>query len=226
MQPAEGAPAIESAEWEQAFAACLTRWVEHLRSHGVDYDRHANYIIDEPGVAGGPNVEFHDRNARLFKSADPRIQIFANLAYGATTEHIETLFETTDIFDPSWRYPLLYEHLGPILERAETVWTYACGGGVRDLENMTYYWAPIWTGARVGITGVGFWSYAGRSVDFWQGTTPSGCDWELIYPGNGVIVPSRRWQGLRIGVEDYARLWMVQQAAEDARERSDATLKT
>ena len=88
---------------------------------------------------------------------------------------------------------------------------------------MDYHWAPMWRGAEIGLSGFGIWSYAGRSVDFWQGPHDGCCDWEMVYHGaGGSVVPSHRWQGVRIGVEDYMRLWMVAQAADAARASGDS----
>ncbi|HRU24753.1 MAG TPA: hypothetical protein P5569_12465, partial [Candidatus Latescibacteria bacterium] len=74
----------------------------------------------------------------------------------------------------------------------------------------------------MGLSGLGIWSYAGRSVDFWQGPHDGCCDWELVYHGaGGSVIPSHRWQGVRIGIEDHARLWLLSRAADNARGRGD-----
>ena len=221
VQPGEGAPEVGSDAWRSAFERFVHAFIEGLRERGVGYERHANYIIDEPGIAGGERVDLHERVAKLFLSVDPEIVIFANPAGGATTEHIERLLDVSRILDPIWVYPDQYDHLPLILERAPVVWTYACGDGAKDRTRMEYYWALIWRGAQLGLTGIGFWSYAGRTVDMWQGPLEIGCDWELVYPGDGSVVPSHRWQGLRLGVEDYMRLAMLRDAADAARERGD-----
>jgi len=225
VQPEQGAPPVGSETWHQAFRAFVRQLVAHLAERGVDYDHHANYILDEPGTEGGRKVEEFIRVATLFKAADPNIKMFCNPAGGATREHVERLLAVSDVLDPIWQYSKYfqeYPHLRLILERAPVVWTYACADGAKDCTRMRYYWAPIWKGAQLGLTGIGFWSYAGRGVDFWQGPTPSGCDWELVYHGNGTIIPSHRWLGLRIGVEDYMRLWMLREAAKKLRERGDS----
>ena len=220
--PAEDAPPVGSPVWKKAFHTHVTAFMDFLKSKGVGYDRHANYIIDEPGIEGGRRVDLTVRCANLYHEVDPDILIFTNPAGGATAEHIDRLLEVASILDPIWHGDDPgYVHLPTILEKADTVWTYNCGDGVRDLANMSYYWSMIWKGAQWGMTGIGHWSYAGRTADFWQGTTPNGCDWELVYPAAGSIVPSRRWQGVRLGVEDSMRLTMVKNAAEAARSEGD-----
>jgi hypothetical protein len=221
VQPNEDAPPIGSDAWVRAFKAFVPQWVEFLQSHSVDYDHHTNYILDEPGIEGGKRVNELVRVAKLFKAIDPHLSIFANPAGGATEEHIDRLFAVTDLFDPIWQYPGDYRHLAKILKHRMRVWTYACGDGAKDRTRMQYYWAPIWRGMQVGLTGLGFWSYAGRQVDLWQGEAPTGCDWEMVYQADGTIVPSHRWQGLRIGIEDYARLWMLERVARQASRNGD-----
>lgn len=222
VQPAEGAPPIGSSAWEQAFRAFVPRWINGLAARGVPLEHHTNYILDEPGVGGGPDVEEFIRVGRLYKAADPRVRIFANPAGGATREHIDRLSEVTDVFDPIWCWPQEYTHLERIIGFGKPTWTYECGDGAKDNTRMQYYWAPIWRGTEVGLTGFGIWSYAGRGIDFWQGPHDGCCDWELVYHGNGTVIPSHRWQGVRIGVEDYARLAMIRDTATRARTRGDA----
>jgi hypothetical protein len=219
VQPVEGAPGKGSPAWETAFRTYVPRWLDGLSARGLPVDRHANYILDEPGIDGGPSVYELIRVARLFKSADPRVTIFANPAGGATTRHIDDLNEVVDIFDPI----MGFAYTQRVLAYGKPTWTYGCGDGAKDNTRMRYYWAPIWEGTEIGLTGYGIWSYAGRGVDFWQGPHDGCCDWELVYHGSGgSVIPSHRWQGVRIGIEDYTRLWMVNRAADAARQRGDA----
>ncbi len=221
VQPLEGAPPVGEPAWRRAFETFVRAFVEHLQERGVGYDRHANYIIDEPGIMGGERVDIHERTAKLYHSVDPNIQMFANPAGGATDSHIDRLLAYSTILDPIWQYPGEYAHVRHIVETAPIVWTYACGEGAKDRRRMEYYWAPIWRGAQLGITGIGFWSYAGRTIDMWQGPVSYGCDWEMVYPGDGTVVPSHRWQGLRIGIEDRMRLELFTEAAKTARVDGD-----
>jgi hypothetical protein len=71
-----------------------------MQDRGVPYDRHASYIVDEPGIDGGGLVDELIRVACLYEGVDPRIQIFANPAGGATGEQIDRMFEVVDVWDP------------------------------------------------------------------------------------------------------------------------------
>jgi hypothetical protein len=228
VKPAEGAPPVGSPAWDRAFRAWVPRWMDGLAARGLPRDRHMNYILDEPGIRGGPDVEEFIRVAKLYKGVDPRVQIFANAAAGggATNDHLDRLNKVVDIFDPVYSDPRTSAPMRRVLGYGKRTWSYECGDGAKDQVRMKYYWEPLWNGAEIGLTGFGIWSYAGRGVDFWKGPGDDVgcCDWELVYPGsNGSVIPSHRWQGVRIGVEDYARLAMLGDAAERARQRGDAS---
>jgi len=238
----EGVPGVGSEPWRQAYERFAHLWLEHLAAQGIDSDRHANYIIDEPGIYGGKNVDYFDRIAPIWRSIDPQVRIYCNPGGGATREHVERIVRNADVLGPNWGeyrgVPDVYhaegetipaatepnDYVGTICEDAWMVWTYRCDGGVKDLRRMTYYWEPIWQGPRFRLTGLGFWSYAGRQTDFWQGPNPNDTDYELVYTGASGPVPSRRWQGLRLGIEDDARLRMVLNAADRARDRGNDEL--
>ena len=239
---ADGVPGVGSDPWRHAYEQFAHLWVAHLAEQGIDYDRHANYIIDEPGIDGGVRVDYFERIARIWRTIDPRVRIYSNPGGGATREHVERIVRHADVLGPSWGeyrgVPDVYhpggetiptatepnEFMRTIRENAWMLWTYRCADGGKDFLRMRYYWEPIWQGPRVNLTGLGFWSYAGRQIDFWQGSSPNDTDYELVYNGASGPVPSRRWQGLRMGIEDDARLRMVLQAAERARDRGDVEL--
>jgi hypothetical protein len=239
---ADDAPGVGSEPWRKAYEQFARLWIAHLTGQGIEYDRHANYIIDEPGIDGGVKVDYFERIARIWKSIDPSVRIYCNPGGGATHEHVERIVEYADVLGPNWGeyrgVPDVYhpgdetvptttepnEFMRTIRDSAWMMWTYRCDGGVKDFQHMRYYWEPIWQGPRANLTGLGFWSYAGRQVDFWQGPNPNDTDYELVYTGASGPVPSRRWQGLRMGIEDDARLRMVLQIADQARDRGDEEL--
>ena len=234
------APGVGSDAWRKGYEQFANAWVAHLAEKGVGYDRHANYIIDEPGIDGGFKVDYFERVARIWKSIDPQLLIYSNPGGGATRGHIKRIVEFADILGPGWGeyrgIPDVYhpgdetvptatepnEFIDTMVNDSQMMWTYRCSDGGKDFLRMSYYWEPIWQGPSFNLNGLGFWSYAGRQTDFWQGPTPNNSDWELVYSGSSGPVPSRRWQGLRIGIEDDARLRMVLIAADRAREGGDA----
>lgn len=82
-----------------------------------------------------------------------------------------------------------------------------------------------WKAFERGATGCGFWCYAvgdqWRNRDMWR--EPSSL-YAVIYTLEGAppdisraekIIPSRRWEAWREGVEDYTWLWLLRQRGQD-----------
>jgi hypothetical protein len=219
--PEEGAPGQGSPEWERAFATFLPRWVEHLASKGLGYDRWAFYPVDEPGLLGGKLIDELERYARYYKSIDPNVQVYTDPFKGMTVADMRRVQDLVDIFQPSFGTVVSEpsrERVNFLKSTGKPVWTYEAAGGVKDMAGVAYYWQVIWTAWELGLTGVGFWSYCTRAYDLWQGPNPGGGDYEMVYQGATRPVPSIRWQGIRIGIEDYARMWRLKQRAADARQ--------
>jgi len=78
----------------------------------------------------------------------------------------------------------------------------------------TYYWEQIWTAWEIGFTGIGYWTYCSTSFNLWE----AGADYTLVYQGAKRPVPSRRWQAVRIGIEDYGRMARLRDAIDAATE--------
>ena len=187
VQPLEVTP-LEKPAWRRAFEMFVRTLTEHLQERGVGRSGRELHHR-RAGNHGGERVDIHENTAKLYHSVDPNIQMFANPAGGATDSHIDRLLAYSTILDPIWQYPGEYAHVRHIVETAPIVWTYACGEGAKDRRRMEYYWAPIWRGAQLGITGIGFLSYAGRTIDMWQGPVSYGCDWEMGSGRRTVVRP-------------------------------------
>ena len=66
-----------------------------------------------------------------------------------------------------------------------------------------------------GLEGAGFWVY--KVNDIWW-PIQSG-DWSVVYQTGDQVVPSRRWEASRDGVEDYRALYVLAREVERARAR-------
>jgi hypothetical protein len=215
LHAAEGAPRDRTPEWEKAFAEYLPQWVRHLAEKGYPYERWAFYPVDEPGLMGGRLIDDLEYFARLFKRIDPKIQVYTDPFKGMTVADMRRVIDVVDIHQLSFMSVLTepsLERVNYMKTTGKTLWTYEAGGGVKDMVGVEYYWKIIWTAWEFGLTGVGYWSYCTRGIDLWQGPNPNNNDWELVYGGATAPVPSVRVQAIRIGLEDFARLWMLNRA--------------
>ena len=99
------------------------------------------------------------------------------------------------------------------------LWLYDAKGPAKSLSPYSYYRLMPWKVFNLGYKGAGFWTYS--SFDRWGEV--QGAVWDdfmvkddpyaVIYEGKGgTIDSSRRWEGWRMGVEDYELLIMYARA--------------
>ena len=215
--PAEGAPGQGSEAWEKAFAAFLPRWTEHMAEIGFDYKRWALYPVDEPGIRCGTLINKLEKFARFVKNLDKNIQIYTDPYRGMIVADYERLRDVVDIVQPSQYYVVLAENsdrIDYIRSTDQTHWIYEAGPSVKDAVLPTYYWEQIWSAWEIGFTGIGYWTYCTTGRDLWE----AGADYVMVYQGAKGPVPSARWQAIRIGIEDYARMARLRDAVATARD--------
>lgn len=216
-QAALTGPAEEfSPAWRKAQIAWLRAWAAHLAELGLGYDAYALYPVDEPGLSPGTVDRFIDY-AKVAREADPKIQIYTDPVAGTSPDDLEHMTPYVDIWCPN-RNPYLYpdgaEKLAIIQATGKTVWTYECLGKAKHQTPLGYYRGQAWLAWQHGITGIGFWSYCTSQDDPWFRSV-SGDEYLLIYQGKGVV-PSKRWEAVLDGIEDYALLSFLKKAADTA----------
>ncbi len=207
-----------SNDWIIVFTSWLKNLVTHLKNIGVDYDRFALYPFDE-SLAD----EYYDL-ARLIKSVDPKIRLYANSFGNGPTQFLRfrnlidiwCLQDSLILKNPEW--------FEMIKRFGSQMWTYECLEPMKAQQPYTYYRLLLWRAFQRGLGGAGIWTYY-----YGQGFEPGGVPWYdtlrpqgfsgVVYgakssPVTGLfenIVPSRRWQAWREGVEDYQYLYELQQ---------------
>jgi hypothetical protein len=163
--------------------------------------------------------------AELIKDTDPKIKIYAN-SFGKGPKEFTRFKGLIDIWclqdSHCERHP---QWLEQIKDYGKQVWTYECLRPMKAKEPYSYYRLLPWRAFKRGQTGAGFWIYY-YGLNFKPGAVP----WDdtlrprgfsgVVYgkPGSPVpmhgenIIPSRRWEAWREGVEDYQYLFEAQKA--------------
>ena len=150
---------------------------------------------------------------------------------GATLEQIEPMLKHIDIW---------VNHIGkwwPPSEEAEklldfqrkhgvTIAGYRCAKPMRPQPYVAYYRRFPWQAWRMRVQMILLWAYvAGLTGDndpwdvhnFEGRWSPNG----LVYPSTGGrINPSKRYEALREGLEDYCYLWLLQKRIEAAKKQN------
>ncbi len=206
--------------WKRLFTGWLRAWVAHLQELGVGYDQFIFYPLDES------IDEQYVQIARLTREVDPRVRLFADPLARDSDERLREALPLVDIWCPNLP---LYERrpwqLDMIRGTGATMWSYVVGR--READPYERYRLHHWRARRDGATGAGFWAYAQggdwRDEDLWDDFTGGGSDYGVIYTLTGApddisraeaIIPGKRWEAWREGVEDWLCMWLFDRALE------------
>ncbi len=204
--------------WKKAAAAYLRAWVKHLAEMGVGYEGFALYPVDEPGLREGL-VELYINYAKVARAADPRIRMYTDPVAGASPDDLKKMAPYVDIWCPNRRGYLMGTgdaKLAFIKSTGKTVWTYECEGDAKHQSPLAYYRGQSWLVWHHGLTGIGFWNYCVGPEPWYEKG-----EYTMIYQGHGVV-PSKRWEAVRDGIEDYSMLVALDSAASAAKKAGRA----
>jgi len=218
--------------WKAIFSQWLKNIVKHLNNAGVGYYKFALYPFDESLCD-----DFY-KLAQLIKDTDSNIRIYAN-SFGKGPKEFMRFKELVDIWclqdSHCERYP---QWLKQIKGYGKQVWTYECLRPMKAKDPYSYFRLMPWRAFKRGQTGAGFWIYY-YGLNFNTGAVP----WDdtlrprgfsgVVYgsrgsplPGPGEnIIPSRRWEAWREGVEDYQYIFEVQKAIDQISIENPKTAK-
>lgn len=215
-------PTFLSEPWKQAFISFVRDWVAHLKQLGLSYEDWAFYPYDEPSSPFTETTLHLVEVAKLIRTADPHVLIYADPTSGTTMESVNMLTGLIDIWQPSSE---LLERLGtellPVAKRVgKEVWFYDAAGGAKTLSCLGMYRHRFWFAWENGLTGVGWWVYAHHSgEDLWDGPNATGDFFATVYDGVKGPISSKRWEAAREGVEDYEYLVMLRDYIDAAEKR-------
>ncbi len=205
-----------SEPWEKAYKAALKRYVAHLKELGFGYDGFALYPYDEPWLTGMSVANKLIKVAKLSKEADPNVLIYCDPAGMASPEnsaeaagYIDIWMPQIDLLKKDKRLLAFYKSTGA------QVWTYEAPGHSRLLKPLGLYRMQPWLAFRYGLSGSGIWTYNVGSINGSWDPVKGGTFYSLVYEDGQTIVPSRRWEAYRDGVEDYHMLTMLKESGNE-----------
>ncbi len=197
--------------WEKRFAAWFTAVIAGLKERGFGYDRIAWYPTDEPTTP--TRVKQQTTGGGAIRKSDPRALIFANPYSACSKALLEQMVPVTDIWCPELAWSK--EDLLPFFQQHSKIrWTYQVLS--KQAPAFERYRLSFWECWQLGITGHGFWAYAGCGESNWSPYDSPAGDYAVVYDGDSEeLIPSKRWEAWREGVEDYTYLWLLRQRHED-----------
>ena len=220
-----------SDEFKEIFREWLTGIVAHIRERGRDYDAFYFQMFDErlnEKVADG---------CRLVHSIDPKVRVMITFYSDASAAAVESFVNESgmDIYvhhatrlgydNAPDGYPMLSS-------QGRELWFYGAAdirrGDGRERDPLDFFRLMHWLAFRHNATGVHFWNMLKNATSGWKDAGLGEIYWPFVYPiGEGyppppddvktaeTVIPSRRWEYTRMGIEDYMLLSM-------AREKIDA----
>ncbi len=199
-----------SDEWRRVFVEWFTALREGLAARGFGPDRVAWYLADEPcNLARATAVQL---TGEVIREIAPDAYVLANPYGAATQELLEMMDPVVNLWCPSLSM-LDDEHLEFFRAGTEVFWSYQVLAKTADPFGA--YRFSFWRCHDRGITGQGFWCYADAKGSNWDPYDHERAEYAPIYDGDPrELIPGRRWEAWREGVEDYTLLWMLDEAAD------------
>lgn len=88
--------------------------------------------------------------------------------------------------------------------KGKEYWIYDIMDDSKRLDPNSRYRLMAWLAFNSDATGIGFWNYGemfGNSV--WDDFDGQKADYNVVYDKGGNLIPSRRWEAFKQGIEDY-----------------------
>ena len=198
------------------FIRWLTDWRRHVHEDlKLSHEEYCLHFFDEPS---GPGIDDYIAARQLVESIDPEMRSLVTMSSSAPLDDARRMAEYVDIWAPYLPRLEDDEELAFYRSEGKPLWPYVCA------ENKKV-WPPYercrllgWKVWKYECDGFMIWHYGG-SETAWDGRTWDG---GMIYPGDGDIAPSRRWEAFRDGLTDWLYLDAVRKAAKTAAARGDA----
>jgi hypothetical protein len=149
------------------------------------------------------------------------MELYIDPAGMVTPESMKPFEGLIDIYSP--QIDLLKDPDGKLLnyfqQLNKRLWTYEAPSPARTFHPLGHYRVQAWLAFEYGLTGSGFWCYNSNNVNnLWRVNAPD--DYDAVYNDGTGIIPSRRWEASRDGVEDYHLLMMLKRKIAELKDGS------
>jgi len=219
-----------STEFKEIFREWLTQIIAHIKESGRDYDDFYIQFFDE---------RLNEKVAecsRLSHSIDPKLRVMITFYSDASAKAVES-FVTESGMDIYVHHATRLGHDNapdgyPLLVRdGRELWFYGAAdikrGAGRERDPLDFFRLMHWLAFRHDATGVHFWNMLHNKTGGWKDASLGEVYWPFVYPiGEGYppppddvktaekVIPSRRWEYVRMGIEDYMLLSMARDKIE------------
>lgn len=206
---------FDSPGWRVAFKTVIREMAGVLREMGLSHEDYWINPVDES------IDERYIAIARLIKEIDPRIRIISD-SVGASLDEVKEADKLTDHWVPhfnNFRAEGTNESISYLKSNGKPLgmYYYSEGANEKAQDSYNHYLWRLWYAYSQGLDGlIGYWTASQHYGDPWnRHQTDASYDPSLFYPGNGCVIPSRRWEAWRRGIEDIALLRLCEESGID-----------
>jgi hypothetical protein len=207
--------AVGTDEFNKRLGATVRAWADHARDIGIDPNRIALLLIDEPG--GIEQALRVTAWARAIKAAAPELLIYEDAHIEPEEPEALEMLQLCDILCPAiGRYrkggatmAAAYEKLR---QGGRDLWFYSSP----TRQAGVYYRDHLWECWKARATGIGFWAYgdAGGIGNSWNQLGSTGPIFSPIYIDSTSATDSKGWLAIIEGIQDYEYLRILRDRAE------------
>jgi hypothetical protein len=203
---------IKDPSYEKAFKIWFAAILEHLKSKGITND---NLIVNPYDESTNENCQ---QIARWMKEVDPKCRIVIDWS-PADMDEAKKMDALTDVWVPHHRH-FFQEELKPfhqmVRDSKKPYWCYfySEGGNEKAQDPTLHYMAKFWWCYQNKLVGIGYWANQYYGNPWYRKASPGYYDTSMVYPIQGGVVSSRRWQAWRRGWQDYNLLSILRDKLE------------
>lgn len=196
---------FNSEEWRVEYKKLIQSIDNDFKNMNIDTSNYAFYPVDEP--VDENDIHYLEIASKLIKEVNPKIQVYTTLDGRFDVNQLSRLLPTVDIFQLN-AYTIKTDNILKLKHdmNGKMTWIYTTYSG--KIVDPNYYRRQAWDAFIGDYGGFGFWAYSdigsvGSAWDDFDGRRP---DYAVIYSIDNTIVSSKRWEGWRVGVEEYSLL--------------------
>ncbi|HUH18944.1 hypothetical protein [Albibacterium sp.] len=191
------------ASWQKKFLTWYDTVYKILEDHNISDQDIYLYPFDE----------IRENELPLFKSfttwvksVRPQSKIYLTIYYEKFLPQVQPLADVYQLLVKSNDLSLIRPKKG------HEFWIYDIMDDSKNVDPYSRYRLLAWKAFQYNARGIGFWAYGdqfGSSV--WDDFDGGQGDYNVVYDKGNSIIPSRRWEAFKQGVEDYFILTKYQQ---------------
>jgi hypothetical protein len=210
---------VKDPSYEKAFKIWFAAIMKHLNAKGITRDK---IIVNPYDESTSENCR---QIAKWIKDVDPEIRVVIDSSPSNMDEG-KKMDALTDVWMPHHKY-FFPEELKPfhqmVRESKKTYWFYFYSEGKNEKaqDPTVHYLAKFWWGYEMKLTGMGYWANQYYGDPWYRKDFTGYYDTSMVYPVQGGVVPSRRWQAWRRGWQDYNLLSILREKLEKDGNQAD-----